>query len=83
MRRYVSRGAEHFNDDTPMIKEAKQAFSVAEFCSRYGISRASFYIELKRGRLQARKIGRKTIILRADAERWATSLPVLTLRASA
>jgi len=55
----------------------REAFAVREFCARYGICRDTFYSEVKRGRLRALKLGKKTIVLRADAEVWAASLPEL------
>jgi hypothetical protein len=57
----------------------REAFAVREFCARYRIGRDLFYSEVKRGRLRAVKLGRKTIVLRADAESWAASLPALEL----
>jgi excisionase family DNA binding protein len=53
------------------------AFSVNEFCDYFGICRQTFYDELKRGHLQAHKIGAKTVILKSDAEAWLKSLPRL------
>jgi len=35
------------------------------------------YQEIGAGRLIARKIGRRTVILRSDYERWLNSLPLL------
>ena len=64
----------------PTIKEA---LAVREFCARYGICRQTFYDEVKRGRIRAVKLGKKTIILRADAEAWAKSLPALNLAVTA
>jgi hypothetical protein len=61
----------------------KEAFAVREFCVRYSICRDTFYSEVRRGRLRALKLGKKTIILRADAESWANSLPALDLAATA
>jgi excisionase family DNA binding protein len=55
----------------------REAFTVREFCARYGICRQTFYDEIKRGRIKARKLGKKTVILRADADAWAASLPEL------
>jgi excisionase family DNA binding protein len=52
----------------------RQAFSVFEFCARYGIARQTFYDEVGRGRLRAHKIGKRNLILKSDAERWAASL---------
>jgi excisionase family DNA binding protein len=60
-----------------MTHIAKEAFTVRELCARYGICRATFYAEVKRGRLRAIKLGKKTIVMRADAEVWAASLPEL------
>ncbi|ACU50159.1 phage excisionase [Brucella microti CCM 4915] len=53
----------------------KVAFTVNEFCEIYGISRSLTYTELRAGRLTARKIGRRTIILKTDADAWLGSLP--------
>jgi excisionase family DNA binding protein len=66
-----------------IMTTTKEAFSIREFCARYSICRDTFYRELRRGRLRATKLGRKTIVLRPDAEAWAVSLPELHLRASA
>jgi len=53
------------------------AFTIDEYCRRYRICRETAYREIRAGRLQARKLGRKTLILRADAETWAAGLPEL------
>ena len=50
------------------------AFTVAEFCSAYRICKATFYVQLRAGRISARKAGNKTLILKAEAERWANAL---------
>jgi predicted DNA-binding transcriptional regulator AlpA len=55
----------------------RDAFAIREFCARYGICRDTFYSEVKRGRLRALKLGKKTIVLRPDADAWAASLPEL------
>jgi excisionase family DNA binding protein len=57
----------------------REAFAVREFCARYGICRDTFYEEVRRGRLRALKLGKKTIVLKTDAEGWAKSLPALEL----
>jgi len=51
------------------------AMSVDEFCRWACIGRTKTYAEAKAGRLQLRKIGSKTVILRTDAEQWLRSLP--------
>ena len=53
------------------------AFSLKEFLSRNGISRASAYREISSGRLHARKLGAKTLIFAEDEIAWRNSLPVL------
>jgi hypothetical protein len=35
------------------------------------------YDELKAGRIEARKAGKRTLILKSEAERWAHALPTL------
>jgi excisionase family DNA binding protein len=62
-----------------LIREIREAFSVREFCAIYGICRQTFYDEIHRGRLKAVKLGAKTIVLKADADGWAASLPVIEL----
>jgi excisionase family DNA binding protein len=59
------------------ILGSQRAFSVEEFCQRFGVGRTKVYEELKLGRLRARKIGRRTIIAEDDAEDWSRSLPIM------
>lgn len=51
------------------------AFSIPEFCKRYGIGRSTAYAEHNAGRLNFRKVGNRSLILHGEAERWAASLP--------
>jgi excisionase family DNA binding protein len=53
------------------------ALTIDEYCRAYRICRETAYREIRAGRLPARKLGRKTLVLRADAEAWAASLPAL------
>lgn len=53
------------------------AYRIDEFCKAYGLGRSLVYEELRAGKLQARKVGGRTLIFKADADRWANSLPVL------
>jgi len=53
----------------------KAAFTVNEFCVRFGICRSLFYAEVRAGRLKTRKAGRRTLVLRRDADAWAEALP--------
>jgi hypothetical protein len=51
--------------------------TVSAFCLTYCVGRTFLYREIKAGRLSAIKAGTKTLILRKEAERWASSLPKL------
>jgi hypothetical protein len=53
----------------------KRGRSVEEFCEIYDICRSSAYLEIRKGRLKARKVGRRTIIADEDAEDWFAKLP--------
>ena len=53
------------------------ALTVKEFCDAYRLCREKAYQEVRARRLRAVKLGRKTLILRADADAWAASLPEL------
>lgn len=49
--------------------------SPADFCAAHSISRPTFHRLVAAGKLEARKIGRRTIVT-ADAERaWLEALP--------
>lgn len=54
---------------------APRAFSVATFCERYGISRAYTYVLIKRGELNAVKMGNRTLIPVESADTWFATLP--------
>jgi hypothetical protein len=47
-----------------------EAFSIDEFCRRYGIGRQLAYDEIKAGRLKVIKRGRRTLVRRVDAAEW-------------
>ena len=53
----------------------QRAFSVEEFCKRYGIGRSSAYEEIRAGRLKCRKLGARTLVPQDSAEEWLASLP--------
>lgn len=44
--------------------------TVNEFTEQFGISRQTFYNEVRAGRLGMFKVGRKTLIPKSEAERW-------------
>ena len=55
----------------------KRAFRIEEFAHRNSISRAQVYIELKTGRLNARKVGSATLITVEDENAWLAALPAM------
>jgi hypothetical protein len=57
--------------------QAKRAFRIEEFAHRNSISRAQVYIELKAGRLNARKVGSATLITIEDENAWLSALPTM------
>ena len=62
---------------------SKRSFRVDEFATRNSISRAQVYIELKEGRLNARKVGSATLITVEDETAWLSALPTLKSGAAA
>lgn len=51
------------------------AFTVKEFLAWSRISRTKFYEEVAAGNIPICKLGKKTLVKRADAERWLDNLP--------
>jgi excisionase family DNA binding protein len=60
---------EHVVEDRPI------AYSVAEAAKQVKSGRSKLYQEIKAGKLVARKLGRKTLILDEDLRAYAKSLP--------
>lgn len=53
----------------------RNAFSPGEIAERNGISKPQVYVELKQGRLEGRKLGRRTIITAAAERAWLEAMP--------
>ena len=53
------------------------ADSVSVAAGRLSICRAQLYREIGAGRLVARKLGRRTLIERAEQQAWLSALPVM------
>lgn len=53
----------------------KSAYTVNEVLNEIGIGRSKLYDEIKKGRITPRKIGKKTIFLATEIERYLESLP--------
>lgn len=71
---YGLRYSETKRPCTPMNPEPL-ALDIREAAKAAGICRAQIYIELRSGRLQARKCGRRTLIEVEEIHRWLRSLP--------
>lgn len=52
----------------------KLAYRIDEAALASGIGRTKLYEEMKEGRLQARKVGNRTLILRDELQRFLQSL---------
>jgi hypothetical protein len=52
-----------------------RAWSVDEFARNHGIGRTTAFAEIKDGRLIARKVKGRTIVLEEDASAWRAALP--------
>lgn len=57
--------------------------SIEEAAEFIGIGRTSIYEEIGTGRLTARKLGKRTIILFEDAQNYLRGLPVIDKRIAA
>jgi len=69
----------HFTDRNNRLPAASR---IEEFAINNGISRSQAYKEIAAGRLIARKVAGRTIILPEDEQSWRDSLPKLQPRAA-
>ncbi len=53
----------------------KHAISIEEFSEQFSIGKTKIYSEIKRGRLKAKKLGRRTLITLEAAHNWIDMLP--------
>ena len=53
------------------------ALSVEQAARRAGVGRGFLYQEIGKGRLRARKAGRRTLIALTDLAAWLESLPII------
>jgi hypothetical protein len=60
------------------IDFSKFAYSIGELANKGPIRRSNIYNQIASGRLRARKIGRRTIILDEDWQAFLASTPVMT-----
>jgi hypothetical protein len=62
----------------PRRPSSRLAYSLRRLGRTTDVSVKLLYLEISAGRLVARKVGRRTIVRRADAIKWLRSLPVLS-----
>ena len=55
--------------------ESKQAYTVAQFCRQFGVSRSTFYRMIRDGEIRTKKLGARTLVRAEDAKEWLDSLP--------
>jgi hypothetical protein len=65
----MSQSPKHEN--TPILAYSPKAFQRA-----YSVGHTKLYAEIKTGRLIVRKLGHRTLIDVAEAQRWFENLPV-------
>jgi excisionase family DNA binding protein len=53
----------------------REGFSIAEACAAAGIGRTKLYQAIADGSLKARKLGKRTLILRDDLYQFLAALP--------
>ena len=55
----------------------REGLSIPEACAVAGIGRTKIYQAIADGKLKARKLGKRTLVLRADLQAFLASLPVV------
>lgn len=48
----------------------KQAYTIAQFCAAYGISKSFTYKLIAAGKLQTVKVGRRTLVTGESVQEW-------------
>lgn len=61
----------------------REGYSVADASNVTGIGRTKIYEAIAKGHLTARKVGKRTIILRGDLHSFLEGLPVSTVSIAA
>ena len=61
----------------------KKAYSVSEVTKTTGLGKTNIYQLIKDGSLHAKKVGRRTIVLEAELDRYLNALPDYKVEAEA
>ena len=65
------------------MQSEKHAYPIGDLPKLVGIGRSTLYSEIASGRLVARKVGSRTVILATDLEAYLKSLPEIASKPSA
>jgi excisionase family DNA binding protein len=57
------------------MENPKRAMSVEEAAKAAGVGRTLLFEEIRKGRITARKVGRRTIIMTYELDAWLKALP--------
>ena len=57
------------------MDEIKLAFTIQEAAAAAGVGRTTIFEEIRHNQLIARKIGRRTVVLRDDLDAWLKNRP--------
>jgi hypothetical protein len=63
----------------PYQQDDRGGWSVQRFADRHDISKSQAYVEIKEGRLHARKVGTRTVITREDEAEWRRNLALFPI----
>lgn len=55
--------------------EQPKLMTIREFCSHYAVGRTKAYELLNQRKVEAKKLGSSTLIVRESAEEWVANLP--------
>lgn len=59
------------------VVDGQLSYSIPQFIKLTAIGRTTIYSEIRKGKLIARKIAGRTLILKADADTYLSGLPVV------
>ena len=65
------------------MKSVRLAYSITEACEVSSVGRTTLYAAIKRGDLQSRKVGRRTLVTAKELLAWLESRPVVKVGAPA
>ena len=57
------------------MTEGPFTLTIKRACEASGLSRSTIYEAMGKGALPALKVGRRTLVRRADLERWLDAMP--------